>query len=92
MKNRTFFSNMAFFIKPIKPLKILPVNIRLPPLYFGRGAILRNLNERSFIQYFSEEKQSREGGKDRWRGGMCVPVYFQYQSCQGSESLSVSHS
>lgn len=77
---------MAFSIKPIKPLKILPVNIRLPPVYFGRGAILRNLNEKSLVRFYpilqevsaslrrsKARREERNTGEEAW---VCL-----FQSC-----------
>lgn len=75
---------MAFFIKLIKSLKILPVNISLPPLYFGRGAILRNLNEKSLVRFYlilqevsASLRRSKAGRVERPTGeGACVCLFI----------------
>lgn len=75
---------MAFSIKPIKPLKILPVNIKLPPPYFGRGAILRNLNKKSLVRFYpilqevsASLRRSKARREERNTGGEAWVCLFQ---------------
>lgn len=75
---------MAFFIKLVTPLKILPVNISLPLLYFGRGAILRNLNEKSLVRFYlilqelsASLRRTKQGGRKEplERGHVCACLF-----------------